>query len=124
MGSETRSKAAVALRFVMLFDSSLNSPGFFNANSRSKTEPMLQVTQDAMAICRTTVQQLDMLTKTKCLRLIESEDGIAMSIELPRSDDELVHDLGLAILAVPENVADMLAEKTLDVRGDGRFVLS
>ena len=85
---------------------------------------MLQVTQDAMAICRTTVQQLDMLTKTKCLRLIESEDGIAMSIELPRSDDELVHDLGLAILAVPENVADMLAEKTLDVRGDGRFVLS
>ena len=48
---------------------------------------MLQVTQDALAICRTTVRQLDMLASTKCLRLIESDDGIAISFELPRSDD-------------------------------------
>jgi len=85
---------------------------------------MLQVTQDALAICRTTVRQLDMLANTKCLRLIESDDGIAISFELPRSDDELLHDLGPAVLAAPENVADALAEMTLDVRDDGRFVLS
>jgi len=85
---------------------------------------MLQVTQDAMAICRMTVRQLDMLADAKCLRLIKGEDGIAMSIELPRSDDELVHNQGIAVLAIPKKVASALSEMTLDVRDDGRFVLS
>lgn len=124
VGLETSSKAAVALRFAMLFDSSLNSPGFVDVNSRRKTEPMLQVTQDALAICRATVRQLDMLANTKCLRLIEREDGVAISFELPRIDDELVHDRGFAVLAVPENIVDTLSNLTLDVRDDGRFILS
>jgi len=85
---------------------------------------MLQVTQDALAICRATVRQLDMLANTKCLRLIKNEDGVAMSFELPRNDDELVHDRGFAVLAIPENVADTLSGLTLDVRDDGVFVIS
>lgn len=85
---------------------------------------MLQISQDALAICRATVRQLDMMANTKCLRLIKSEDGVAISFELPRTNDELVHDRGFAVLAIPENVADTLSGLTLDVRDDGRFVLS
>ena len=124
MGLETSSKRVAALRFVMCFDSPLNSPGFVDANSRRKKEPMLQVTQDALQICRATERQLSTLVYTKCLRLIEREDGVAISFELPRSDDELVRDQGVAVLAVSEKIADAVSEMTLDVRDDGRFVLS
>lgn len=85
---------------------------------------MLQVTQDALEICSATVRQLSSQANTKCLRLIEHEDGLAMSLELPRSDDELVHHEGYAVLAVAEENAEKLSELTLDVRNDGRFVLS
>jgi hypothetical protein len=85
---------------------------------------MLQVTQDALQICSATVRQLSSQANTKCLRLIEREDGVAISFELPQSDDELVHDQGYAVLAVPEKTAEELSELTLDVRKDGRFILS
>lgn len=85
---------------------------------------MLQVTQDALEICSATVRQLSSQAHSKCLRLIKRDDGVAMSFELPRSDDELVHDQGYAVLAVPEKTAEELSELTLDVRNDGRFILS
>lgn len=85
---------------------------------------MLQVTQDARQICRGTVRQLSTLVYTKCLRLVERQDGVAISFELPQSDDELVRDRGITVLAVPEKIADRVSEMTLDVRDDGRFVLS
>ena len=85
---------------------------------------MLHVTQDAMDICSATVRQLSTQPNTKCLRLIKSDRGVAISFELPRSDDELVRHHGIAVLAVPERVADELSEKSLDVSDDGRFVLS
>lgn len=85
---------------------------------------MLHVTQDALQICSATVRQLSTQANTKCLRLIEREDGIAMSFELPRSDDDLVHDQGSVVIAVPEKSREALSAMTLDVRDDGRFVLS
>ena len=85
---------------------------------------MLQVTQDALEICKATVQQLSVPAHTKCLRLIKREHGVAMSFELPRSDDELVRDRGFAVLAIPRNIADALSEMTLALRDDGSFVLS
>ncbi len=84
---------------------------------------MLQVTQDALQICSSTERQLSTLVYTKCLRLIESEDGIAISFEPPRGDDQLVRGQGGAVLAVSENIANAVSEMTLDVRNDGRFVL-
>lgn len=85
---------------------------------------MLQVTQDALEICSATVRQLSSQAHTKCLRLTEHKDGVAISFELPRSGDELVHDRGYAVLAVPEKTAEELSELTLDVGNDGRFILS
>lgn len=84
---------------------------------------MLQVTQDALQICTRTVQQLSSQANTKCLRLIKRDGGVAISFEIPRSDDELLRHQGYAVLAVPEKVADKLTEMTLDVSADGRFVL-
>lgn len=85
---------------------------------------MLHVTQDALQICSATVRQLSTQANSKCLRLIEREGGVSMSFEIPRSDDELVHDQGFAVLAVPQKSVEALSELTLDVRDDGRFVLS
>ena len=85
---------------------------------------MLQVTEDALEICSATVRQLSVQANTKCLRLIEHEDDVAMSFELPRSGDEVVRDQGNVVLAIPEKAAEDLSELTLDVRNDGRFILS
>ena len=128
MESKASSTIVVALTFVLFFDSWLNSPGVVDTNSRRTTVAMLQVTHDAQQICREAVRNLSMLAyakcNTKCLRLIESQDGVAMSFELPRGDDQLVRVQGGADLAVSEKIADAVSEMTLDVRNDGRFVLS
>ncbi len=121
---KTRPDSVVALLFVTRFYNSFKSFGLANANSRRKKEPMLQVTQDALEICSATVRQLSTQANTKCLRIIECQDGVSISFELPRSDDELVHDLGFAVLAVPRRSVEGLSEMTLDVRDDGRFILS
>lgn len=60
----------------------------------------------------------------KCLRLIRNEDGASISFEVPRSDDEIIQHKGLAVLAIPEGVAEALSGRTLDVNDDGRFVIS
>jgi len=85
---------------------------------------MINVSKDALQVCRATVQQLCMQINTKCLRLIEQDEGVALSIELPRNDDQVVHDQGIAVLAVPEKSARALSGMTLDVMDDGTFVLS
>lgn len=86
---------------------------------------MLQVTKEALDICSATVRQLSSLANSKkCLRLIERADGVAISFEIPRSDDELVRDQGFTVLAVPKKTTGELSDLTLDVRNDGRFVLS
>ena len=84
---------------------------------------MLQITQDALHIFRATARQMPQ-AHTKCLRLIVSKDGVALSFELPQSGDEMVHDQGRAVLAVPQKIAGTLSDMTLDVIDDGRFVLS
>jgi hypothetical protein len=43
---------------------------------------------------------------------------------VPRSDDEIIQHKGLAVLAIPEGVAEALSGRTLDVNDDGRFVIS
>ena len=60
----------------------------------------------------------------KCLRLVRNENGASISFEVPRSDDEIVQHKGLAVLAIPEGVAEALSGRTLDVNDDGRFVIS
>jgi hypothetical protein len=60
----------------------------------------------------------------KCLRLVRNEDGASISFEVPRSDDEIIQHKGLAVLAIPEGVAEALSGRTLDVNDDGRFVIS
>lgn len=85
---------------------------------------MLHVTQDAREICSATVRQLSTQPNTKCLRLIKGDHGVAISFELPRSNDALVRHRGVAILAVPERVANEFSDLSLDVSDDGRFVLS
>jgi hypothetical protein len=60
----------------------------------------------------------------KCLRLIRNDDGASISFEVPRSDDEIIQHKGLAVLAIPEGVAEALSGRTLDVKDDGRFVIS
>ena len=85
---------------------------------------MLHITKDAKRICSATIRQMVGEGAVKCLRLIRNEDGASISFEVPRSDDEIIQHKGLAVLAIPEGVAEALSGRTLDVNGDGRFVIS
>lgn len=85
---------------------------------------MLHITNDAKRICSATIRQMVGEGAVKCLRLIKNDDGASISFEVPRSGDQIVEHRGLAVLAIPEAVAQSLAGMTLDVKDDGRFVLS
>lgn len=85
---------------------------------------MLQVTKDALLVCSETVRQLAPPAHTKCLRFIEHEDGVAISFERPQSNDGLVRHEGNTVLAVPWKSHEALSDMTLDVKEDGRFILS
>lgn len=85
---------------------------------------MLHVTNDARTICSATIRQMVGEGAVKCLRLIEHEDGPSISFEVPRSSDETIEHKGLTVLAIPEEIARSLSGRTLDVNGDGQFVIS
>jgi hypothetical protein len=86
---------------------------------------MLNITNDALDICTATVRQLaGAQVNSKCLRIILQESEISISFEIPRNTDEIVHRDGMSVLAVPDDVADEFAGKTLDVANDGRFTIS
>lgn len=85
---------------------------------------MIQISKKAMQLCSDTVHQLSgAQTNSKCLRLIKRGGRVSISFEVPRSDDEIVHHRGQSIVAVPEDVADDLSGKTLDLSYDGTFVI-
>ena len=86
---------------------------------------MIHITRSAMALCRETVQQLaGAQTDSKCLRLLQRDGGFAISFELPRSDDRIVHHNGLSIVAVPHDVVERVKGKTLDLADDGYLVIA
>jgi hypothetical protein len=86
---------------------------------------MIQITDDAMTLCRRTVQQLaGAQSNSKCLRLLKHKGRVSVSFEMPRSDDTIVHHRGQSVLAVPGDVADDLAGKTLDLTDDGSLVIA
>lgn len=78
-----------------------------------------------MNLCSATVQQLSgAQTNSKCLRLIKKGSRFSISFEVPRSDDQIVHHRGQSVVAVPENIADDLSGKTLDVNYEGQLELA
>ena len=86
---------------------------------------MLNITDDAMQICSTTVRQLGGgQANTKCLRLIKSAERLSVSLEVPETTDRIVQHRGQAVLAIPEQTAADLSGKTLDVLDDGCLVIS
>ena len=58
------------------------------------------------------------------MRILKKNADVAISFEVPRSDDEIVHHAGQSIIAVPNAIVRELSGKTLDVADDGRFVIA
>ena len=86
---------------------------------------MIQITDNAMALCHDTVHQLaGAQTNSKCLRLLKRDGRMSISFEMPRNDDTIVHHDGQSVLAVPNDVADDLEGKTLDLAADGSLVIA
>jgi len=86
---------------------------------------MLSITSDAARLCRESVRQFSLLAHTKLLRFHkDSHGGVSIALEARQSGDEIVYHHGNAVLAVPENIASELSELTLDVSGEGIFVLT
>jgi hypothetical protein len=86
---------------------------------------VIKISEDAMRLCSDTVQRFaGAQTNSKCLRLISRGDRVAISFETPRNDDHIVYRDGQSIVAVPEDVADTLSGKTLDLSDDGALVIA
>jgi len=86
---------------------------------------MIRITNDAMMRCHDTVQQLaGAQTDSKCLRLLKRDGGVSISFEVPRNEDTIVHHDGQSVLAVPAEVAEQLAGRTLDFADDCSFVIT
>lgn len=84
----------------------------------------LNVSNNAMRICTETVRQMAFPASTKLLRFVKSGNKLSIHFEVPRSDDQIVRDEGLAVFAVPSAIAAELSGMTLDVNDDGCLVLS
>lgn len=86
---------------------------------------MIHITDNAMALCRMTVQKLaGAQTNSKCLRLLHHDGRLSISFEMPHNEDTIVHHGSQSVLAVPEDVASDLEGKTLDLADDGTFVIA
>lgn len=86
---------------------------------------MLHITNDALRVCEATIQELSgAQARTRCLRFFRFEHGMSVSLEFPRSDDEIVRSNGQAILAIPPEFVGLLSQMTLDVHDDGNLFLS
>lgn len=86
---------------------------------------MIHISKNAMQFCSDTVQQLSgAQTDSKCLRLVRHGSQLSISFEMPRSNDEIVHQNGQSVVAVPKDIAIALSGKTLDLSDDGTFVIA
>ncbi len=85
---------------------------------------MLHVTEKALSICSATARQLAPTADTKCLRLIERDGNVSIAFEQPQGQDEFVHHGGNAVLAIPGMSVRSFSHMTLDVKADGRFILT
>lgn len=83
------------------------------------TEPVLQQLDKAISKAGDTEEE------SKCVRLVRGEQaGLALKLQAPEADDTTYEYDGRTVLAVPENCAEICADKTLDINPDGKLVLS
>lgn len=83
------------------------------------TEPVLEQLDKAIA------KASDADTDDKCVRLVKGEQaGLALKLQAPEQDDTTYEYEGRTVLAVPENCAEICADKTLDINQDGKLILS
>lgn len=83
------------------------------------TEPVLEQLDKAIS------KASDPETEDKCVRLVRGEEaGLALKLQTPEEDDTTYQYEGRTVLAVPENCAEICADKTLDINEDGKLVLS
>lgn len=62
---------------------------------------------------------------SKCLRLVRSKNaGLALSLELPESDDTTFDYHGRTVLALPDEFADLCSDKELDLDDKGNLTLA
>jgi hypothetical protein len=83
------------------------------------TEPVLEQLDKAIA------KAGDAETDNKCVRLVKGDEaGLALKLQTPEQEDTTYEYEGRTVLAVPENCAEICADKTLDINQDGKLVLS
>lgn len=85
---------------------------------------MLTISNSAMHLCRETLRQMPLYSDTRLLRIDDDGGRVAIAFDSPRDDDEIVNHDGEPVLAVPQELADMLSGLTLRVADNGHLVLS
>lgn len=84
---------------------------------------MLEISSKAKQLCSETLRQLPGEASPKLLRIDYGSGRVAIALDKPQADDEILHHQGRAVLAVPKDFADALSGLTLDVHDEGHLVL-
>lgn len=87
---------------------------------------MINITNDAMAMCHATIIQLSHAqAHQKCLRFEQEPDKpLALTFDEPRKEDEIIKHQGVAVFAVPKRFLEFCSDKTLDIDRHGKLTLS
>lgn len=87
---------------------------------------MLNISEDAMAMCHATIIQLsDSQSHSKCLRFKQdTNQALALAFDNPRKSDEIIRHNGVAVFALPEKLVGILSDMTLDIDENGRLTVS
>ncbi|MEX2431061.1 MAG: hypothetical protein WD645_03990, partial [Dehalococcoidia bacterium] len=79
--------------------------------------------ETALDVLLTTARRAD-LADGRMLRLIQTEDGYGLTIDAPSGWDRVIEHQGVSILAVPRELAQSLADATIEAKeDDGAFQL-
>jgi len=76
---------------------------------------MLTVTEDARAHLVKLLEEAE-APEGSAARFVAGEEGLALQVDNPREDDQTHEHNGRPVLLMDPQIADLLQDKTLDVR--------
>lgn len=85
---------------------------------------MLSVSNAALEQVGETVAAMGNSHDTEsCLRMVRADNGLALAFEPAQAGDDTFEFKGRTVLAVPDDLADICNDKTLDVDDAGQLLL-
>ena len=84
---------------------------------------MLVVTDRALEAFDIALKNRESGSSADCFRLTRRDDGLNVSVASPAADDATFEYDGETVFAVPTDLEDVVANRTLDIDADGKLTM-